>query len=493
MYDKKYMITKLKRKGLLAFVSGILLAMAMPGFPFGAVVFVGLIPLFFGLEGGRGFGVGWWTGLTLFGLDLRWFLTLWRFSPLTPIALAALVIYFSLYLGAFGWGVNFARRRFGEVQATLLAAPLLYAGLEILRAHGPLGSCFSDLYLGLYRMPFLIQWASVVGPWGITAAIVFVNGAIYLWWKTKRITYLAVAAGMFVIMAAGSLLPVQMGGKPIKAAVISSDIPQSMKLDARNLFLLLSRYTALGQEAANLHPDLIVYPESILPAYILEDADLFHHFSFLAKTAGCSVLLGTGDLRKGKIYNSVVLISPDGGISGIYDMVHPVPFGEYIPWRSFIDRIGLGRFAASFLPVDLARGHSFSPLEGIGTPICFESTFPAPARRFVHNGADILVTVTNDAWFDKSSELPVHFAFAVFRAVENRRYLIQAANGGISGVVDPKGYIVKIIHGEGVLSAEVQRESGRSPYSAVGEWPLYACFGFVVLLALSKRGGWRGV
>ena len=492
MYDKKYMAIKLKRKGLLAFSSGILLAVGMPGFPVGATVFFGLIPLFFALEGVGGFGIGWLAGVALFGLDLRWFLTLWRFSPFTPLALIALVVYFSLYIGAFGWGVNFARRRFGEAPAILVIAPLLYAGLEILRAHGPLGSCFSDLYLGLYRMPFLIQWASVIGPWGLTAAIVFVNGTVYLWLRNRKITYLAAAAGMIGILIAGLLLPAPVGGKPLKVAVVSSDVPQEMKLDARNLFLLLSRYTALGEKAAGINPDLIVYPESILPAYILQDKDLLHHFSSLAESAGCSVLLGTGDLRKGRIYNSVVLISPNGEIAGIYDMVHPVPFGEYIPGRSFIDRIGLGRFAASFLPVDLARGHTFSPLGGIGTPICFESTFPTPARRFVRNGANLLVTVTNDAWFGTSSELAAHFAFAVFRAVENRRYLIQAANGGISGVVDPKGRIMKTMHGEGILSAEVQRESDRSPYSTVGEWPLYACFGFVVLLALIERGGWRG-
>ncbi len=487
------MAIKLKRKGFLAISSGLLLALSMPGFPFGAAVFIGLVPLFFGLESMGGFGIGWLAGVALFGLDLRWFLTLLRFSPFTPIALIALVIYLSLYLGAFGWGLNFARRRFGEVRAVLLVAPLLYAGLEILRAHGPLGNCFSNLYLGLYRLPFLIQWASVIGPWGITAMIVFVNGAIYLWLRKRKITCLAAAAGMIGIMIVGLFLPVRTGEKPVNVAIVSSDVPQRVKLDERNLFLLLSRYTTLGKEAADLHPDLIVYPESILPAYILKEENLLHHFSSLAKTARCSVLLGTGDLREGRIYNSVVLISPDGEISGVYDMVHPVPFGEYIPGRSFINRIGLGRFAAAFLPVDLARGHTFSPLGEIGTPICFESTFPAPAREFVLNGADILVTVTNDAWFEKSSELPVHFAFAVFRAVENRRYLIQAANGGISGIVDPEGRIVKTMIGEGILSAEVQRESGHSPYTAIGEWPLYACFGLVVLSALIKRGGWRGV
>ncbi len=294
---------------------------------------------------------------------------------------------------------------------------------------------------------------------------------------------------MMGVMAAGLVLPAPPGGAPVKVAVVSSAVPQEVKLEARNLLPLLSRYTSLGQEAAALQPELIVYPESILPAYILRDEGLLERFSALAERGMCSVLLGTGDLRRGRIYNSVVLISPDGKVSGIYDMVHPVPFGEYIPGRWLLARIGLGRFAASFLPVDLARGTAFTPLNGVGTPICFESTFPTPARGFVENGADLLVTVTNDAWFSGSSELVVHFAFAVFRAVEERRWVIQAANGGVSGAVDPRGRIVHQWTGEGAFRVEVHRESGRSPYSVIGEWPLYACFGLIALSVLLKQRG----
>lgn len=483
------MAGKGKRKELLILASGVGLALSMPGFPFGPLAFVGLVPFFFGLDGKRGFLVGYLTGIVFFGLDFRWSLTLERFSPLVLPGMVLLIAYLALYLGAFGWGVVFARRRFGEEWTMLLFAPLLYAGLEILRAHGPLGTSFSDLYLGLYRVFPLIQWASVVGPWGITGAIVFVNGAVYLWLRRKKVAYLGAAAGMIGILAAGLLLPVPADEAPVKVAVVSSSVPQEVKLDSRNLLPLLSKYVSLGQEAAALHPDLIVYPESILPGYILRDEGLFERFSSLAEKGGCSVLLGTGDLREGRIYNSVVLISPDGGVAGVYDMVHPVPFGEYIPGRWLLARIGLGRLAASFLPVDLSRGDGFSPVGWIGTPICFESTFPAPARKLAFNGAELLVTVTNDAWFGGSSELPAHFAFAVFRAVENRRYLIQAANGGISGTIDPRGRIVLQGTGEGVFQAEVYRESGRSPYNVLGEWPLYACFGLIALSILLKQRG----
>ena len=483
-----------KRKDLFVLASGVGLALAMPGFPLGLLVFVGLVPLFFALDGKHGFLPGYLAGIVFFGLDLRWGGTLLRFSPLALPGMIVLVAYLAVYLGAFSWAMRLVRRWCGDGWAFLVVAPALYAGIEIIRAVGPLGTAFSDLYLGLYRFPFLIQWASVIGPWGITAAIVFVNGAIYLGVRRRQWRLIVAAAGMIGFLAAGSLLPVPSGGTPVKVAVVSSAVPQKEKLNARNLLPLLQMYMALGQRAAASHPGLIVFPESILPGYILREPALQDRFATLARDAGCPILFGTGDVRAGKIYNSVVLMSPQGKIVGEYDMVHPVPFGEYIPGRELLDRVGLGRLAASFLPVDLSRGTKFSPLDGIGTPICFESTFSTPARMFVRNGADLLVTVTNDAWFAGSSELAAHFAFAVFRAVENRRYFVQAANGGFSGVVDPHGRITAVHVGDGVIVTEVHWERVRSPYTTCGERPLYACFGVIGLillwrLAWNRRGG----
>ncbi len=142
---------------------------------------------------------------------------------------------------------------------------------------------------------------------------------------------------------------------------------------------MLEDYIALGKEAAASDPDLIVFPESILPGYILRDNRLLPEFTYLAEGSGSCVLFGTGDLRSGKIYNSVVLLSPSGKIVDIYDMVHPVPFGETIPGRNLLERIGLKRFIASFLPQDLSRGEGFFPIEGSGHRSA--SNPPSPPRR----------------------------------------------------------------------------------------------------------------
>lgn len=474
------------RKALLALLAGAAIALSMPGFKLGPLAFVALVPLFLALEKGKGFLMGFLTGVTFFAIDLRWLLTLYRFSSLVIAGYLILVVYLAAYLGLFGLIMGWLGKKWGYGGTLLIMAPFSFTLLEILRAHGPLGNGFSALYQSLYRFPQLIQVVAFAGPWALSAAIVFVNTSVYLALR-KRPAYLLTGLGMIGFLAGLFLLPIPQVGEPLKIAVISSNVSQEVKLNGRNLLPLLEKYITLGRQAAVEKPDLIVFPESILPGYILRDERLLPEFTRLAQEAGSHVLFGTGDIRNGKIYNSVALISPTGEILDIYSMVYPVPFGEYIPGRRLLAKIGLGSFAASFLPQDLARGEGLTPIGGIGTPICFESTLPAITRGFAANGATLLVTVTNDAWFAGSSELKAHFAAAVFRAVENRRYLIQAANGGISGVINPRGRILQETVREGILIAEVARRKERSLYTQWGEWPLYWVFAAGALLTLAVR------
>jgi apolipoprotein N-acyltransferase len=389
-------------------------------------------------------------------------------------------------LGLFGLIMGWLGKKWGFNGTLLILAPLSFTLLEILRAHGPLGNGFSALYQSLYRFPELIQVVAFAGPWALSAAIVFVNTSVYLALR-KRPVYLLTGLGMIGFLAGLFLLPIPQVGEPLKIAVISSNVSQEVKLNGRNLLPLLEKYITLGRQAAVEKPDLIVFPESILPGYILRDERLLPEFTRLAQEAGSHVLFGTGDLLRGEIYNSVALISPTGEILDIYSMVNPVPFGEYIPGRRLLTKIGLGSFAASFLPQDLARGEGLIPIKGIGTPICFESTFPAITRGFAANGATLLATVTNDAWFVGSSELKAHFACAVFRAVENRRFLIQAANGGVSGIVSPRGQILKTVIGEGILFGDVVRQQDQSLYTRWGNGLLYAVLSISGLTAAAWR------
>jgi len=165
-----------------------------------------------------------------------------------------------------------------------------------------------------------------------------------------------------------------------------------------------------------------------------------------AREIGAHLLVGSPAYEPGpqerRYYNSAYLIAPDGAVHGRYDKVHLVPFGEYVPLKRWLPF--LGKLVAQVGDFTRGRiGATVSVKEApMGVLICYESIFPYISRAAVLNGAELLVNITNDAWYGRSSAPYQHFSLAVFRAVENRRGLVRAANTGISGFIDPVGRVL---------------------------------------------------
>jgi apolipoprotein N-acyltransferase len=484
------MLIRVAKKPLCAIVAGLSMAIVMPGLPFGLLSFVALVPLLFALENAD-FISFFLVGVTFFLVNLRWLFSLARFDILAIPGVIILCLYLACYFGLFGLLMRVIRKRWRNDSLLLVVFPVFFTLFEILRNIGPLSLGFASMYQSLYLYPVLIQVSAYLGPYSITALIALVNVLFYLAIDRKRFLYAAFALATVGAMASLWFLPAPDVGGSLKVAIIGSDVSQEDKLDERNLHTLLDHYVGLGRKAATYDPDLIVFPESILPGYILRDEKLLDEFAKLAQGLKASVVFGTGDYVQGKIYNSVAAIDLNGRVAGTYNMVHPVPFGEFIPGRSLLEKLGLKEFIDSFLPREVTPGNSYNPLNGVGTPICFESALPVASRRFTFNGASLLAIVTNDAWFAGSSELQAHFSFTVFRAVESRRYVLQAANGGISGVIDQRGRIVSSQMGEGILLAEVKTLTGRSFYTRYGDVPLYIIFAIsflsVVIVGTVRR------
>ena len=474
-------------KALLPVASGVLAALSLPGFGAGPLVFVALVPWFWTLEDKHGFRNGVLFGATLFALDFRWVLTLFRFTPLVVAGYILLVAYLALPLGLVGVLLSRVRRRRGFV-AFLVVATAALTLLEFLRSLGPLGIGFSAFHLTLYRIPALVQLAAYAGPLAITACIVASNVGVYYLVRERRARFTLVAVAGLAALVVPALAPIVPDTSPAeRIAVVASTVRQEAKLNWRNLPALTDRYLLLGDEAIASDPDLVVLPESFLPSYILQEPEVLDRLADLARRGETSLLFGTGNFRDRRIYNSTVLVDSTGSVVAVYDMLRPVPFGEYIPGRRLWEALGLGPLADSFLPADLTPGTEVRTLDGIGTPICFESTFAAGSRRLVQRGANLLITMTNDAWFTRSSELLTHFAFGVFRAVENRRWFVQAANGGISGIVAPDGRIVRTTTEEGILVGNVYRRSDLTVYVRVGDALVLAVLGAAAGTALLVR------
>ena len=211
------------------------------------------------------------------------------------------------------------------------------------------------------------------------------------------------------------------------------------------------------------------------------------------RASGAHFIIGSPSVASGKeqmlFHNSAYLMTPDGRSAGKYDKVHLVPFGEYVPlkrWLPFIKKMVAQ--VGDFRP-----GKKGSTLKWndhrVGMLICYEIIFPGLPRSMVQNGADLLVNITNDAWFGRSSAAYQHFSMAVLRAVENRRSIARAANTGISGFIDPCGRISQstALYEEAAVTASVALMQSRTRYSRWGDWPLgIAAFAILAMALVHK-------
>jgi apolipoprotein N-acyltransferase len=269
----------------------------------------------------------------------------------------------------------------------------------------------------------------------------------------------------------------------IRSVVIQGNIDQSVKWDPKFQAQTLDTYLQLTLSASDFKPDLIVWPETATPFYFQDDAELSPRVISLARETGSGLLFGSpAYMQTGgsvKYYNRAYLVSTGIRPLQYYDKMHLVPFGEYVPLKNFlwfVDR--LVPAAGDFTPGDeinpMKHGNvSFGPL------ICFEAIFPELARAHAEKGAQVLINLTNDAWFGKTSAPHQHLAMAVFRTVENRMPMIRAANTGFSGFIGQQGKIIEKsnLFCEETLATELQ----------VPESPLtfYARFGDLFLILLS--------
>ena len=233
----------------------------------------------------------------------------------------------------------------------------------------------------------------------------------------------------------------------VKVAVIQGNIKQSAKWDKSFKKLSVEKYCRLSDLASRDNPGLIVWPETALPFYFPVDQKFSCIVNQCIKKSRAAFLIGSPAFKRDKgelkFFNRAYMVNEQAVITGKYDKVHLVPFGEYVPFGKYLTFLGKLTAQAG----DFSAGKkNFIPLEfegkKAGILICFEIIFPDLARKFVNNGADILVTITNDAWFGRTSAPFQHFSMCVFRAVENRRSLARAANTGISGFIAPTGNIL---------------------------------------------------
>ena len=492
----------------LSAVSGAALFLSFPDTGLSVLVWVAVVPLLIAVitESNlrRAFLWGYLAGVVFLAGSCYWIATvLENYGGLSRLtALAVLLLFaqlFGVYLGVFGLGVAWLAKH-SRVLA-LVAAPVFWVAVEYGRTY--IGSGFPWNLTGYAVTPSgLRQLATLTGVYGLsflavaTGAWVVASGVLK---SSRKVKWMAIG-WLCVLYAVNRFLlppPLESGPKSETAYLIQPDVPLSGVSSPRGttesaawreMFESGLRQVRKGGHA---HSPLLIWPESSAPFYFNRDPAFRNFAENLARTARAFLVLGVVNFTEGndpKPLNTAVMIGPDGRLLIDYDKIHLVPFGEYVPAWGFPNHVGkITAEAGDFQP---GNGFKVGQTDRgkVGIFICYEAIFPDLVRRFVRAGAEVLVNISNDAWFGDSSAAEQHLAMARMRAVENRRYLLRATNNGISAVVDPYGRILR--RGprfeRSISSGTFEYRKDRTLYSEYGDVFAWACC-LGALLALGFR------
>ncbi len=471
----------------------------------------------------RAFFLGLAAGGACFGGTLYWLVeTMTTFGGLAPplaVVVAALfVAYLALFPAVFAVAVVKFLRSFGPM-GLLLASPV-WVATELGRQY--VWDGFPWELLGYSQVTWLpiAQLASVVGVYGLSALLALTSASAALaivdrdgsrWgrrWASVGCTLLLVlvSAGWGARRVARSSLTGE--GEPVRVAVLQGNVEQGQKWDPRMVDEISERYLEMTRQAIAAGATFIVWPESSTPYLFERDLVRGGRVRGLARQANATLLVGSDQVEpietagsdgndakpQYRYYNAAFLVKPDGSVGAVYRKMHLVPFGEYVPLKRLLFFVGpiveaVSDFTPGTDPVLLPVGaHTAS------TAICYEVIYGNMIRESVRQGSELLTTITNDAWYGRSSAAYQHWDQASMRAIENGRYLARAANTGISGFVDPYGRILdrSALFEQKILIGDLRFLPGRTIYSRIGDLVAWLSLALVIAgLAAVNRSGRR--
>jgi apolipoprotein N-acyltransferase len=510
-------------RALIAFLAGAGSTLALPPIDFWPAMFVTipiLVWLIDGASAGRwggiltAAGVGWWFGFGYFLAGLYWvgyafLVDAKTFGWLLPFAVVALPAGLAVFT-ALGLALARSAWTSGSLRILTLAAALTTS--EWLRGHVLTGFPWNALGYTLTGPLAFAQVASVVGLWGLTflAVAVFASPAVLAddpretpqAWIAPACAALALAAlAIFGTIRLATTSTTYVDG--VRLRIMQPNLPQDDKFNYSAKKAVMDRYITLSdrasgpQSAGARDVTHLIWPESAFPFLLAREADAL---ADIAKLLSPGTVLITGAARGTDLapnaqtihaYNSIYVIDRDGSILSVYDKLHLVPFGEYLPFQDFLESLGLiqlTKVRGGFLPGDrrrvisVPRAPSFLPL------ICYEVIFPhdivPPGER-----PNWLVNLTNDGWFGISSGPYQHFQQARVRAIEEGLPIVRAANTGISAVIDPLGRVISSLPlgVEGVLDSSLPRRIEPPLYARLGDRPIAVVLAVAWIAILVRR------
>jgi apolipoprotein N-acyltransferase len=475
----------------LAVASGAALAFAFPNFNLPLLAWIsvaGLMLAAFGASIRFAALCGFLYGMTFYFISTPWIYTVLRqWGPL-PVWQAAGVMLImagasSVFKLLFAAGVSLWSRS-GAAKVACVA-PFLWVSTEYLFDRFPnIGFPWNLLGYAAARSLALVQITSITGIYGLSLLVAAFNALVF--WailqsaarRSRTALCVAAAVAVLVLVALIGARFVPQAQPERIAHLVQPDFPQSMEYPYDWMAIHsadLDNLEQLSVDAARLEPGPIIWPETPAP-FSMQEALFAHRAARIALESSTDFILGTVDWKRTPAgeqpYNSAIQLDPTGREIFVYDKIHLVPFGEFVPWRNIL------RFAGH-ITADLGEFHPGN-VRSVGTLpgghysvfICYEAIFAGEIRQFTANGAQLLINISNDGWFGRSAAPVSHLEAARVRAVENRRWLLRDTNNGFTASIDPYGRIVARLPPDerAELDAPYAFRSDLSFYVRHGDW-----------------------
>lgn len=496
-----------------ALFAGVFLTFAFPPFGYAPVAWVAFVPLICLSCAGRmstreaalmGF---------LFGLSHRLTSMYWieyvlkKYGHLPVVAAFALCLALCAYLALYPALFAALARRLSASGFSLFALPAIWVILEWIQAKALTGFPWNLLGYSQGSLLWIMQSADLWGVYGVSFAVLLTNTVIAdLVMRRRFPIFQAICLfllGLFVFAYGHHKIDgYGAGGKTgdcFETAIIQGNIDQSVKWNAEFRKTTLEKYLNLSEQAILRDKDikLIVWPETAMPFFFEFDPDFGSLIRQFAQKEEVGLFFGSPGvvLKEGGeaegFLNNAYLIDDRGITVGKYSKEHLVPFGEYVPLGRLLFFVKkLVPLAGDFIPGKTSGIVEYGRIR-MGVLICYEAIFPELARKRVQSGANVIINISNDAWFGKTAAPFQHLEMARWRAVETRRPLLRSTNTGISAFIDPLGRIESSLglFQEGSLIRRVCTAEGSTIYARFGDWPvlLWALTTLVTLLYLQHR------
>jgi len=511
------------RRAAIACIAGAVSVLMLAPFnfwPVGFLAFPFLVWLIDGAAGGR-FGkiatagiVGWWFGFGYFLAGLYWIgsavlVDAPTFGWLLPFAILLPPVGLALFTA---FGAMLARLLWARGATRILALGIGLTISEWLRGWLLTGFPWNAFGYALTGPLTLAQSAATVGIWGLTfvAVVVFASPAVIADDRVDvRRPWLPFALSIVVLIGMAAYGAVRLNATPttyvggVRLRIMQPNLPQDVKFNYAAKQQVLDRYIKLSDQATGQQSrgvrDVthLIWPESAFPFFLTREPDALARIANLLPP-GTVLITGAvrapttaGDGPITRAYNSVYVIDDKGAILSVYDKVHLVPFGEYLPFQTRLERLGLmqlTKLQGGFInggrrrAVDVPRAPRMLPL------VCYEIIFPSEAVP-VGERPGWLVNLTNDGWFGLSNGPYQHLQQARVRAIEQGLPLVRAANTGISAVVDPLGRIIRSLPlgAEGLVDAGLPRALSPTLYARAGNGFAGLLLGLALILVVRRK------